>query len=175
MVNEYEIINTETSDLQLIFELFDQSISYQERNGYPAWRNYDKNAIIKDIENKNQYKIIIDSITGIVFSVCYTDKLIWGELENGNSIYLHRIVVNPACKGRKLFGVILDWGIRQAKQRGVKSIRMDTWADNTKIINYYLGFGFIFINNYTTPDIPELPVHNRKLPMALLEYTLEQK
>ncbi len=52
------VINTEVSDLGQIFELFEHSINYQEKKGYPVWRNYDKNAITRDIENKNQYKSI---------------------------------------------------------------------------------------------------------------------
>ena len=106
----------------------------------------------------------------MVFSVRYSDKLIWRELDEGNSIYLHRIVVNPEFKGRKLFGAVLNWAIDHVKQKGLHSIRMDTWADNPTIINYYKTFGFRFVENYTTPDNPELPVHNRKLSMTLLEY-----
>jgi ribosomal protein S18 acetylase RimI-like enzyme len=115
----------------------------------------------------------VESTMAMVFSVRYSDKLIWRELDEGDSIYLHRIVVNPAFKGRKLFGIILDWAIDHLKQKGLRSIRMDTWADNPTIINYYKTFGFQFIENYTTPDSPELPVHNRELSMTLLEYKLD--
>jgi predicted GNAT family N-acyltransferase len=167
-----EVINTALGDLEQIFELFEHSINYQEEKGYPVWRNYDKNAIITDIQNKNQYKVIIDSKTAIIFSVRYDDKVIWRDLDKGNSIYLHRIVVNPEFKGRKLFGKILDWAIKHSKQNGLSSIRMDTWAANPTIIDYYNGFGFTFIETYTTPNSEELPVHNRKLALALLEYKL---
>ena len=170
MTDQYQIQTTETKDLEFIFTLFDQSISYQQKNGYPDWKNYDRNAIISDMENKNQYKIIVDSVRGIVFSVAYTDKLIWRERDKGDAIYLHRIVVNPACKGRKLFGVIADWAVNHVKQSGLSFIRMDTWAANENIIRYYESFGFIIIENYTTPDTQELPVHNRNLAMTLLEY-----
>ena len=88
----------------------------------------------------------------------------------GNSIYLHRIVVNPEFKGQRLFGTILDWAIEHSKQKGLSSIRMDTWAANPTIIDYYKSFGFAFIENYTTPDSEELPVHNRNLALTLLEY-----
>ncbi|HEY5825578.1 MAG TPA: GNAT family N-acetyltransferase [Cyclobacteriaceae bacterium] len=168
----FQIINTELSDLPQIFGLFEDSISYQEKKGYPVWKDYDKNAIIKDIENRNQYKVVVDSQTGIVFSVCYTDKVIWRELDKGDSIYLHRIVVNPEFKGQKLFGTILNWVIEHVKQKGLSSIRMDTWAANPTIINYYKSFGFTFVENYTTPDTAELPIHNRKLALTLLEYKL---
>ena len=160
------------SDLGLIFQLFEHSIGYQEKKGYPVWRDYDKNAIIRDIENRNQYKVVVDGATLIVFSVCYTDKVIWRALDKGESIYLHRIVVNPEFKGQKLFGTILDWVIEHSKRKGLRSIRMDTWAANPTIINYYKNFGFVFIENYTTPDSKELPVHNRNLALTLLEYRL---
>ena len=139
------VINTEMSDLEDIFGFFEQSIYYQEKKGYTTWRNYDKNALVKDIENKNQYKVVLDSKIGIVFSVCYADKIIWRELDKGNSIYLHRIVVNPEFKGQKLFGKILDWAIVHAKQKGVNRVRMDTWATNSVIIDYYKSFGFTFV------------------------------
>jgi ribosomal protein S18 acetylase RimI-like enzyme len=167
-----EVINTGVSDLGQVFEFFEHSINYQEKKGYPVWRNYDKNAIVKDIEDENQYKVVVDSKTAIVFSVRYVDKVIWRDLDKGNSIYLHRIVVNPEFKGRKLFGTILDWVIEHSKQKGLSSIRMDTWAVNPTIINYYRSFGFTFIENYTTPDSEELPIHNRNLALTLLEYKL---
>ncbi len=166
------IVNTEVNDAAQIFELFEYSISYQEKKGYPVWRNYDKNAIIKDIADKNQYKVIIDSKIAIVFSVSYSDKIIWRDLDKGNSIYLHRIVVNPKFKGQKLFGTILDWVVDRSKQKGISSVSMDTWAANPTIIDYYKSFGFAIIENYTTPDSEELPVHNRNLALTLLEYQL---
>ncbi len=170
-----EVRNTETGDLEQVFALFDLSIAYQERNGYPVWKNYDKGAIRRDVENKNQYKIIVDAKTAIVFSVCYTDKVIWRELDKGDSIYLHRIVVNPDFKGQKLFGTILEWAIEHSKQKGLTTIRMDTWAANPTIINYYKNFGFTFIENYTTPNTEALPVHNRNLELTLLEYKLNDR
>jgi ribosomal protein S18 acetylase RimI-like enzyme len=168
----YEILNTQMTDLPQIFALFEHSIQYQEKNGYPVWRNYDRNAIIKDIENKNQYKIVIDEKTAIVFSVCYTDKVIWREFEKGDSVYLHRIVVNPDFKGQRLFGKILDWAVEHCKQKELQNIRMDTWAANPTIADYYKSFGFRFVEDYTTPDSLELPVHNRNLALTLLEYKI---
>ena len=172
MINQYEVRNTEISELTQIFDLFNHSIIYQEKHGYPAWKNYDKNAIIKDIENKNQYKVVIDTKPAIVFSVCYSDTVIWRHFEKGDSIYLHRIVVNPDFKGQKLFGIIVDWSIKHCQQKGLKNIRMDTWASNPTIINYYKTFGFNFVESYTTPDSEELPVHNRNLELTLLEYVI---
>lgn len=167
-----DVVNTEMSDLAEIFAMFDCSITYQEQKGYPVWRNYDKAAIINDIVDKSQYKVVIDSKMAIVFGVCYTDKVIWRALDGGESIYLHRIVVNPALKGQRLFGTVLGSAIGHSKKKGLNSIRMDTWAANPTIIAYYKSFGFAFVENYTTPESDELPVHNRNLALTLLEYRL---
>jgi ribosomal protein S18 acetylase RimI-like enzyme len=78
--------------------------------------------------------------------------------------------VNPAFKGQKLFGRILDWAIDQSRTKGLTHIRMDTWANNPVIIDYYRSFGFKVVENYTTPDTNELPAHNRNLALTLLEY-----
>jgi ribosomal protein S18 acetylase RimI-like enzyme len=167
-----DIIHTSMSDLEFIYELFEHSIRYQEKKGYHSWKNYDKQAVVKDIEDNNHYKVVINSRTAIVFSIAYSDKIIWRTMDTGDSLYLHRIVVNPQCKGQKLFGTILAWTIEHAKQRKLKTIRLDTWADNPTLIAYYRNFGFTVVENFTTPDTNELPVHNRNLALTLLKYEL---
>lgn len=161
-----DIVNTALTDLPEIIQWFDASVAYQKQRGYPDWANYDRDAVRKDIENKNSYKAVDENGIGIVFSVAYSDKVIWRDLDDGESIYLHRIVVNPKFKGKRLFGLIVDWAIRQNK----KHVRMDTWADNPNIIEYYKSFGFEVVENYTTPDSEELPVHNRRLGLTLMEF-----
>ena len=102
----------------------------------------------------------------------YADSIIWRERDRGDAVYLHRIVVNPAFKGQKLFGDILSWAIGHGKEKGMRHVRLDTWANNPQLIKYYQGFGFRFVENFTTPDDNLLPVHNRNLALALLEYEI---
>jgi ribosomal protein S18 acetylase RimI-like enzyme len=170
MSTTFTVLNTTLTDLPVIIKLFDDSIIYQEQHGYPTWKNYDQDAIVKDINHTNQYKAANDNGIAIVFSVSYNDRIIWRHHDDNQSIYLHRIVVNPEFKGQKLFRLILEWAKAHIKQKGLKNIRMDTWANNPNIINYYKGFGFEVVENYTTPDTVELPVHNRNLALTLLEY-----
>jgi ribosomal protein S18 acetylase RimI-like enzyme len=170
MSSNFAVVNTELKDLADIIRWFDESIAYQERRGYPSWRNYDQDAVRRDIEKKNSYKVVNENGAGIAFSVNYRDPVIWRHMDDGLSLYLHRIVVNPGFKGQKLFGVVLDWAIRHSRQKNLTNIRMDTWANNPNIINYYKTFGFEVIEDFTTPDVEELPVHNRNLALTLLEF-----
>jgi ribosomal protein S18 acetylase RimI-like enzyme len=172
MSPSYKIENTTLTDLDFIFDLFDQSIAYQKNKGYTVWGNYDKDVLVGDIQNKKQYKVIMDSTIAMVFSMCYSDEIIWREMETGDSVYLHRIVVNPACKGNRLFGELLAWVKEHAKQKKLRFIRMDTWANNPNIIEYYKSFGFTVIENFITPDSVDLPAHNRNLAITLLQIAL---
>jgi ribosomal protein S18 acetylase RimI-like enzyme len=174
MSASYQIVKTELSDLDNIYDLFDASIHYQESKGVNVWRNYDRPSIENDIRTGNHYKVIADKSICLVFSVCYSDKIIWREMEVGDSIYLHRIVVNPRFKGARLFGRVHEWAIHEVAQRGLRFVRMDTWSDNQGIISYYKSFGFREVANIVTPDTPDLPIHNRLLPIALLQYEVQR-
>ncbi len=168
----YKISNTELEDLNSIYKLFEEAIRYIKKNNYVGWTTYDKNFIRQNIDKKLQFKITVGKDMVCVYSVCYTDELIWREMEKGDAIYLHRIVVNPLFKGQKQFDKILNWSKEIAAEKGLKYIRMDTWAANPNIIEYYKSFGFIHIENYTTPNTLELPDQHRNLKVALLEMKL---
>ena len=173
MNSNYEIVNTDSGDLNFIYSLFEEAIDYIKKNNYIGWTTYDKNFISQDIENKLQFKIVEDSNIHCLFSLCFTDVLIWREKEANDAIYLHRIVVNPAFKGQKQFEKILKWSKEFAEKKGLKYIRMDTWAENPNIISYYKSFGFKHLEDYTTPNTKELPEQHRNLKVALLELALE--
>lgn len=168
----YKIENTSIIDLDFIYMLFEEAIIYIKKNNYVGWTTFDKNFIKQDIEKNLQFKIINGNEILCLFSICYTDELIWREMEKGDAIYLHRIVVNPKFKGQKQFDKILNWIKIFAAGKEWKYIRMDTWAENSNIIKYYKSFGFTHIEDYTTPNTPELPVQHRNLKVALFEMKL---
>ena len=168
------IVNTQPSDLPFIYWLYDEAIAYQKRNGYPTWPDYDKDVLRQDIAQQLQFKVLNDGSIHGIFSICYADEMVWRERENGQAFYLHRIVVNPKQKGKRLFGRVLNWARQRAQEKQRSAIRMDTWANNPTIIAYYQNFGFKIVGYYTTPDSEALPVQQRSNDIVLLEYILDQ-
>lgn len=168
------IENTTISDLPTIEWLFSQAMMLQGKNGYKVWANIDYDALKKDIALRLQYKIVSNGEIICIFSVQYSDPFIWQERDQEDAIYLHRIVVNPSHKGQKQFSHVLEWAKQHARERQLRYVRMDTWAENQKIIDYYLSFAFRFLGNYRTGDEPELPIQNRNLNVALLELDLSK-
>ena len=169
---EVRIENTQESDLNIVYYLFEQAIEYQKKKNYTVWKGYDRAALQKDVALKLQYKLISNEEILSIFSVCYADDIIWREKEQGNAIYLHRAVVNPKFRGNKMFAKIFDWAIQFGKNKGLSYIRMDTWADNPKIIDYYKSFGFEFVEYFKTPNSAVLPVQHRDLDLILLQYEI---
>lgn len=171
--NLHVVEHATQGDLPFICELFEEAIAFQKKNNYIGWKNYDINFIQLDIDNKLLFKIVEQQETICVFSICFNDPLIWREKEKGDAIYLHRIILNRKFSGTKAFQKVFDWAVHFANKRGLKFIRMDTWAENEKIISYYKSYGFKFVENYKTADSKELPVQHRNLNVTLLEYSLE--
>lgn len=163
------ITNATCEDLPVIYNLFEEAIQFQKSNNYAGWNSYDKEFIKSDIQKGYLFKIISLNTVVCIFSVYFSDALIWRKKESGTAIYLHRIVINRSFAGQNLFSKVLDWAIQFAKERELKYIRIDTWADNEKIISYYESYGFSFVENYTTPGTEDLPEQHRNLHVALLE------
>ncbi len=166
---KFTIVKAEERDLKTILQLFEEAIQYQKLKNYIGWSSIDEHFIKEDIRKKFLFKVLVQQDVAGIFSICYRDNLIWREKERGDAIYLHRIVANRRFEGVKLFKVVSDWAVEHARALGLKYVRMDTWAQNSKIIDYYATFGFIFIETYTTADTDELPVQHRNLNVALLE------
>lgn len=164
-----KITNTTKDDFEDILWLFEQTMKLQGKNGYKVWDDIDKVGLEKDIENNLQYKITKGNDILCIFSIQYSDPLIWRDRDKNNAIYLHRIVVNPNFKGQKQFEKVLNWAKEYVRQNNLKYVRMDTWADNSRLIGYYKSFGFKFIEKYKTTNALELPIQNRNLNVALLE------
>lgn len=172
--DDIKIINTTHDDYDKIFWLFKKAMQLQGKNDYKVWNSIDEAALKKDITNKLQYKILKENDIICVFSIQYNDPFIWRNRDKNDAIYLHRIVVHPKFKGQRQFEKVLNWAKQFALQNNLQFVRMDTWADNEKIINYYKSFGFDLIENYKTPNADELPIQNRNLNVVLLELKLNR-
>lgn len=164
-----KIVNTTKDDFKVVLSLFDEAMKLQGRDGYRVWNSIDRAGLKKDIEENLQFKIVSGEDILCVFSVQYQDPLIWGDRDQSDAIYLHRMVTNVNFRGQRYFGEILKWAKQCAQRKKLKYIRMDTWAENKRIIDYYLSYGFVFVGKYRTSDSPELPIQNRNVRGALLQ------
>lgn len=166
------ITHTEPQDLDFACSLYDEAIKYQKRKGYPAYRWDDREVQKQYILDGTHYKVICQDEIAAIFNIHVQDKLIWREMDTGISIYLHGVLINPSYKGRRIFGNILDWTIKFAKQHNKENIRLDTWYDNPDLLNYYLSFGFKEVEEFQTPADNDVPLNCRGNMVTLMEYKI---
>lgn len=165
-----QIVNSVANDIDFIFHLFDEAISYQKRNGYELWPKFSKELIQSEIKEKQHWKILEGETIVCIFSVLYNDSLIWGEQRNKEpSVYLHRIAINPEFKGIGIMMTIKNWALEHARQNEKKYVRMDTWGNNVSLRKYYIDCGFNYIGQQHLIEVRGLPLHYGGPVLSLFE------
>ncbi|MBC7778332.1 MAG: GNAT family N-acetyltransferase [Phycisphaerae bacterium] len=168
-----EFLNSTTSDLDTIFELYDAAIAHQKAVSHMHWLPFDRLMVEAEIAEGRQWKIVIEDEIACVFVTAYTDAAIWGEKDLDPSVYLHRIVTNPAFRGRNFAGHITQWALRHGTQLGKKFVRLDTWAENMKLKEVYLRNGFQFLGNAAPADPTALPSHYSGIVLGFYEIAID--
>jgi len=136
------------------------------------WPEFSERSILDQMEAGHLFRVLDgDAFVG-VFTVAYEDPAIWGELERGAHIYLHRFARAAAYPGRGLVDAILAWAIAHCKSLGREGLRLDTWGHNDALIAFYQSRGFTLIDRRTMGSDPRLAPHYDGLHLALMERPL---
>lgn len=164
------IQNSSLEDLEQIMSLFSSAVSYQRARGYNLWPLFEKQLIEQEIREKRHWKIMEGNMIACIFSVMYSDPVIWGKEKNSDpAVYLHRITTDPLFKGRGMMGIIKQWAIEHAKNTGKKYVRMDTWGDNENLRNYYISCGFNYLGQTQLKQVEGMPGHYGGSLLSLFE------
>ncbi len=163
------IVTSTKADVDTIFMLYDEAVAYQKTKFDKHWLAFDRAMVIKEIEEKRQWKIMEGDDVACIFAITYEDPFIWHEYEDEPAIYIHRIVTSPLYHGRQYVKDIIIWAREHAIALDKKYIRMDTWGDNQKLIDYYVACGFKFLGTVTPIATGELPKHYSAIFLSLFE------
>jgi len=165
---QIEVKNSQSSDIDAIFDFYDIAIAYQKKVFNKHWQGFSRDLVQTEIEEGRQYKILVDGKSACVFAVTFTDQLIWGD-RDFDSIYIHRIVTHPDFRGYSFVKEIIKWAKKYAAEHQIKYIRMDTWADNEKLLKYYTGCGFTYVGVVSLQKSEGLPKHYEGISLSLFE------
>jgi len=161
------------NDIKEIYELYEMASAYQKTVSDKQWEGFERTLIEKEIEENRLWKIGNGNQMLCVFSINFSDKQFWGERDNQPSIYIHRIALNTNFKGQSMMRTIIDWAKNYCEENQKQFIRMDTWGENEKLINYYKKCGFKHLNTIDLDNTKGLPSHY-KGKLALLEMSLNK-
>lgn len=168
-----EIRNAGPGDIETLFSLYDAAIEFQKTVFDKHWLGFDRDLVNTEIAERRLWKLTEDDAVACIWSVAYSDPMIWGENSGDSAMYIHRIVTNPNFRGRGYVRVITGWAIAHARGSGLRFVRMDTWGDNQKLLEYYQSCGFAFKGLVTPTPSETLPKHYEGISLSLFEIDLE--
>lgn len=170
------IANNTIQDIDQIFALYDAAVEFQKTKFDKHWQNFDRAMIETEIAEHRHFKIILEEQTACIFSLSFDDAIIWGDDDhNRSSVYIHRIVTNPAFRGRRFLTYIKNWALNYASVHNKNRVRMDTWGDNKKLIDYYIESGFTYVGLKQMEKADNLPKHYEGVSLSLFEIKIEEK
>ena len=149
----------ELADLPLILELYEKGSQYQQVVFGKGWQFIDTVRAETEIRENRLWKIVENGEIACIFSIVYSDPLLWRERNRDAAVYIHRIVTNPGFRGRGYVAGITDWAKRHAKVKGLRFVRLDTWHDNEKLVSLYLKHGFSYVDSIELSDSETIPRH----------------
>lgn len=164
-----------TADIPRIKELYDEAIAFQRSEGYPYWKALDPAVIAADIAAGAQYLLSVDLHTAGIFSFCPPspmDEDLWQGMQPQAARYINRIIVGRRWQGLSLFAPMLAWCERETLRLDLDRLRLDTWADNRRLGDYYSRHGFVHLGERTTSEGPELSPQYRGVRLAIMEKRL---
>jgi ribosomal protein S18 acetylase RimI-like enzyme len=159
-----EIKNCSLADVDSILALYGAAIELQTKKNMVVWPKFERSFIEKEIQGKRQWKIMIGNEIACNWSITFEDKEIWGEKDDNNSIYIHRLAANPAFRGNRFIDMIVPWAKAYALSKGRKYIRLDTLGNNTRLIEYYRSAGFDFLGIFKLMNTQNLAAHYKREP-----------
>ncbi|MEO6190835.1 MAG: hypothetical protein ABIO44_11220 [Saprospiraceae bacterium] len=160
-------------DIEQIIKLYTVAIEFQKNISNQNWLDFDRSNIMVEIGNQLIWKIVRDNKIVGLFNILLNDEVIWGEKENNLSIYLHRIVAERSLP-LKLMPLIISWAREYAQSIGRNFIRMDTWSDNPKLIEYYMNLGFKNLGSFQAANPNCVPANYSSISLALLELQINR-
>jgi hypothetical protein len=160
-------------DVNTILRLYDEARKLQVAKNTVIWPFFDEAFIKEEIQQGKHWKLIHNDVIACCWVITFQDPEIWGDRDNGLSIYIHRIVTDPAYRGNRFIDTIVAWAKVYTASLNKKHIRLDTWGQNQKLIDHYISAGFTNLGIITLENVSTLPSHYQADPRrCLLEIVL---
>lgn len=155
-----EIKNCELADVHEILLLYQAARDLQTLRKMVVWPVFDQAFIEKEINEDRQWKLVSEKVIACNWAITFND---WDD-----SIYIHRICVNPGLYGNRYIDILVGWAKQYALKLGKRFVRLDTLGNNIKLIEHYTSAGFEFLGIFRLTDTTNLPGHYHQEPNCCL-------
>ncbi|MFC3748088.1 GNAT family N-acetyltransferase [Paenibacillus sp. GCM10012306] len=160
-------------ELEEIMKLIAKCVKVMQGGGSDQWDEYypNKEVIGNDIESGTLY-VYEDNqaIAGILVldeNQAEAYETITWEQNQGPHLIMHRLAVHPEVQGKGIARQLIAFAEELALQNGYTSIRLDTYAMNTRALELYPRLGYQLRGEISFPSrIANFPVFEKVLIAA---------
>lgn len=141
------IIRGDVGRSEDVLELLREAAGWMESNGIKQWTpgQFNSNDITGYFSSREVYFAVDGDTLAGMFTLQFSDPLYWGNKNDENYAYLHRLTVAVPYRGLGLGERMLSFARLTAQERGCLGLRLDTVAHNVKLNRFYQSMGFRFM------------------------------
>ena len=150
-------------DIEEIMEIISLCTNHMISNNIFQWdENYpSKQTFIDDINMDYLLVLLLkDSIIGCVSVYNVMDdfykKIKW-KIKSNNSLYVHRLAINPSFQGKGFAKFIMKYIEEIGIKTKAKSIRLDTFSLNKKNNKFYSNLGYLKLGQIYFRNQSDMP------------------
>jgi len=163
-----EIKKCKPADVEHIMNLYAAARQLQTERQMVIWPYFNEAFLTREIEESRQWKLVVYQTMVCNWAITFEDKEIWGEKDQADAIYIHRIATHPLYRGNRFIDAIVSWAIAYARSINRTYVRLDTLGHNTRLIEHYTSAGFHFLGMHKLTNTATLPLHYQREPNCCL-------
>ena len=159
------IRKAQLKDIDTILVITKQCAQHMTSNGIYQWNEYypNRTAFEKDVERKELYvlednDIIIACVVISTFMDAEYKPIQW-LTENNNTIYIHRLAVNPNLQNKGFARQLMNFAEQYTIENNYSSIRLDTFSQNPRNQKFYELRGYKCLGSIYFPKQSEHPFY----------------
>lgn len=135
-------------DWQETSELLQSAVRYLHSIHSPLWSEHQVSVEgLKAIYQLDELCFFVgdqDETLGVVF-LQTADPYFWPEIAVGDSLFVHKLAIDPVHKGKGYGSAALQLIMREAKARHLRCVRLDC-DDREPLHRFYTGNGFKLVD-----------------------------
>lgn len=148
---------------QTFIDFFDQIYRKSDLDVY-LQEYFSEERVKSDLQDPDiEYRIAMSSNTMTSYAKIGTPSI---DVPDDGETYLqlHRLYVKENRQGVGVGGILLQWAIERARERGASELCLGVWVDNNKAISFYESRGFVAKSTY---DVSIGATNDKELFMSL--------
>lgn len=135
------------SDTPVIEEILLDVVEWLDANDMHLWekQNVRWDNLARVFQPEDFILLFVDGEPAACVAIVDDDPYIWPEFEKGESLFLHKLAVKRAFRGRSLVTPLIDYARRMAQERGISAIRLDAASERHKVRAIYERENFVCV------------------------------